>query len=106
MNLKNVASILGLLMVLNGGFMLLGLPFSWYFNESLMPLLVSGLGTSALGLFVWQFFRRQSKKRELTKKDGYLVVTFGWLTMSFFGMFPFLLSGAMESLTAVSYTHL
>lgn len=99
MNLKNVASILGLLMVLNGAFMLLGLPFSWYYNESLMPLLTSGLGTAVLGLLFWQYFKRQSKNKELTKKDGYLVVTLGWLTMSFFGMFPFLLSGTVESVS-------
>ena len=99
MNFKFIISIQGLLMVLNGFFMLLGIPFSIYFNESVFPLLFSGGITIGLGLFFWLFFRKLSNKRELSKKDGYLVVGLGWVTMSLFGMLPFLTSGAISDVS-------
>lgn len=99
MNFKFVISIQGLLMVLNGFFMLLGIPFSIYFQESIFPLLTSGGITIGLGLFLWLFFRKLTTKRVLSKKDGYLVVGLGWVTMSLFGMLPFLISGAIPNLT-------
>jgi trk system potassium uptake protein TrkH len=86
-------------MVLNGFFMLLGLPFSIYFEESIFPLLFSGGLTIGLGLFFWLYFRKISRNRELSKKDGYLVVGLGWLTMSLFGILPFLTSGTIPDIT-------
>ena len=86
-------------MVLNGLFMLLGLPFSIYFNESVFPLLFSGGITISLGLFFWLYFKKISTKNVLSKKDGYLVVGLGWVTMSLFGMLPFLTSGVITDVT-------
>jgi trk system potassium uptake protein TrkH len=99
MNFKFIISIQGLLMVLNGFFMLLGLPFSIYFRENVFPLLFSGGITIALGLFFWLYFKKISHKKELSKKDGYLVVGLGWVTMSLFGMLPFLTSGTIPDIT-------
>ena len=78
--------------------MLLGLPFSIYFDESVFPLLVSGLTTIIIGLFFWLFFRKGAEK-ELGKKDGYLVVGLGWVTMAVFGTIPFILSGSIPDFT-------
>jgi trk system potassium uptake protein TrkH len=99
MNFRFILSLQGLLMVINGGFMLLGLPFSFYFRESPWPLLISGVGTIAVGLFFWLFFRHVDKSRGLTKKDGYLVVGLAWITLSVFGMFPYIISGTIPSIT-------
>jgi len=98
MNYRLIISILGLLVTLNGFFMLLGLPFSIYFDESVFPLLVSGLTTIIIGLFFWLFFRKGAEK-ELGKKDGYLVVGLGWVTMAVFGTIPFILSGSIPDFT-------
>lgn len=79
--------------------MLLGLPFSIYYHESVTPLLVSGLGTMLIGLFFWLFFKKISTHKELRKKDGYLVVGLGWLTLSVFGMLPFITSGTIPNVS-------
>jgi len=42
---------------------------------------------------------RDKKERELNKRDGYLIVTFGWLAMSFTGAIPYVLSGAIPEFT-------
>ncbi len=34
---------------------------------------------------------------ELSKRDGYIVVTFGWILMAVFSMLPYLFSGAIEN---------
>jgi trk system potassium uptake protein TrkH len=99
MNFKNVISILGVLIALNGFFMFLGVPFSMYYGESTHPLLISGGVSILLGIFLWQFFKMKSARQELSKKDGYLVVALGWLMMSIFGMLPFLISGSITGIT-------
>lgn len=99
MNFRNVLSILGLLISLNGLFMFLGLPFSIYYNEDILPLFLSGSISVIIGVFLWQFFKHKSLNKELSRKDGYLVVTLGWLSMTLFGMLPFLISGTIDNVT-------
>jgi len=86
-------------MTLNGLFMFLGIPFSLHYNEDVMPLLLSGGISIFLGVFFWLFFKHKTVRQELSKKDGYLVVTLGWVTMSLFGMLPFLISGSIDGVT-------
>ena len=77
--------------------MFLGLPFSLYYQEDVMPLLLSGSIAIVLGVFMWLFFKRKTSRVELSRKDGYLVVAFGWVSMALFGMLPFLFSGSITN---------
>jgi trk system potassium uptake protein len=98
-HLKIVTHILGLLLVIYGFFMLLCLPFSLYYQEkSWLDLLAAGLITIFSGglMYVLTF---GSRNKEFGKKDGYLIVTFSWVIMSFFGSLPYMISGAIPSLT-------
>lgn len=97
-NFRLIANILGLLLFLNGTFMLLCLPFSIYYHEAWWHIGLSGVITVATGGGIW-LLSKNNRNKELKKKDGYLVVTLGWLSMSFFGTLPFLLSGAIPDFT-------
>jgi trk system potassium uptake protein TrkH len=98
-NLKVIFKILGILLVLNGIFMLLCIPFSLYYKEGdLWALSLSSLVTSGVGGLMLLLTRNNANK-ELRKRDGYLVVTGGWLIMSFFGSLPYIFSGAIPDLT-------
>lgn len=97
-NLRLIGNILGLLLFLNGSFILLCIPFSLYYQEPWLPILAAGLITSVVGSALW-YFTKNNKNKELRKKDGYLIVTLGWLFMSLFGTLPFILSGAIPSFT-------
>lgn len=98
-NYKIIINILGLLVLLNGAFMFLCLPFSIYFDESSWKAIsLSGLITLASGFILW-FSTRNIADKEVHKKDGYLIVSLGWLFMSLFGTLPFLLSGSIPSFT-------
>jgi len=79
--------------------MLLGIPFSVYYNEDFTPLLYSGLIAIILGIFLWQYYKTKLETKEMTNKDGYLVVALGWLSMAVVGTLPYLLSGSITTFT-------
>ena len=98
-NFKVIANLLGLLLLLNSAFMLLCLPFSFYYGESSwLAITISALITAGSG-FSLRYFTRKNLNKELKKRDGYIVVTAGWLVMSIFGALPYLLSGSIPSFT-------
>ena len=78
--------------------MLLGIPFSIYYNDNDIAILASsGIGTGVLG-FLLYFFTRKCEK-EISKREGYIVVSLGWLVMSLFGAIPFVLHGSIPNYT-------
>jgi len=98
-NYRVILNVLGLLVMLNGAFMLLCVPFSIYFGgRDLYPILMAAALTVIVGYTTFLFTKRSSNK-ELKKRDGYLIVTLGWLIMSFFGMLPYILSGTIPDVT-------
>lgn len=98
LNYQIIISFLGLTSMLNGVFMLLAVPFSIYYQEGTKwGILYAGLITIALGFIMW-FFNRNAEKN-LQKKEGYLIVTFGWLILSLTGTLPYILSGAIPEFT-------
>lgn len=98
-NLKAIANILGVLLILNGLFMLLCLPFAFYYREPWVYLVTSGLITSGIGAALWFSTNRLKGSHDLKKKDGYLVVTMGWLLLSFSGALPYIFSGYLPFFT-------
>src|SRR5690606_37605586 len=62
----------------------------------------SGLITTVMGFIFWLAFRNP-KDTSLRKRDGYVTVTFGWVSMSLFGTLPYIFSGAIPSFTDASF---
>ena len=86
-NFKIILQLMGILLLFNGGFMLISGLVSWYFDDgAIKGILLSGGITILVGLilrFITKGFEKKIKKRE-----GYLVVTLGWITMSLSGALP------------------
>lgn len=98
-DLKSVFNLIGFLLVVEGFFMLLCLPFSICYHEApFYTFLLSFLITSASGGLIW-FFTREGKKVTINKREGFLLISFTWIAFSVFGMLPFLISGAIPSVT-------
>jgi trk system potassium uptake protein TrkH len=98
-DLKLIFNLIGFLLVAEGLFMLLGLPFSFYYHEEpVFSLLFSFLITSGSGGLLW-FFTRKKSKDTINKREGFLLISFTWVAFSIFGMLPFLISGAIPSIT-------
>ncbi len=97
MNFRAVLAIQGLLLIFQGGFMLLPLGFSLYYgDDDLIPILISAGLTIAAGLLLRLLFRF---KGELRLKDSFATVSFGWLFAALFGALPFFISGYIPSFT-------
>ena len=97
-NLKIIYRFLGLTAVLNGVFMFIAVPFSMYHQEEAqMGILNAGIVTVFVGLLLY-FFNKPTSTN-IHKKEGYLIVTLGWLTLSLTGMLPYLFSGTIPNLT-------
>lgn len=98
-NTSIVVRVLSFLMIIEAVFMMSGLPFAWYYNESAYPLLISAAITGFLGCLVWFTVNPKIKKRGIGKREGYLIVTLSWVVISGFGTLPYIISGAIPSFT-------
>ncbi len=99
LNFKIIASLLGILLMINGAFMLLCLPVSLIYREGgVLPLVLSGSVSALIGFLLW-LTNRKRENNNLGKRDGYLIVTLGWLGMSLVGTLPYLLSGSIPNFT-------
>ncbi|MFD1293539.1 TrkH family potassium uptake protein [Lutibacter holmesii] len=98
LNIKIIISFLGLTSMLNGVFMLIAVPFSMYFNEEAKwGILYAGLTTIAIGFSLW--FTNRKAKKNLGKKEGYIIVTLGWLMLSFTGTLPYVFTNTIPQFT-------
>ena len=97
-NFKLILSFLGISSILNSFFMLLAVPISFYYNEDIVAnLFMASATTFAIGFSLW-FFNRNAKK-VLKKRDGYLIVTIGWLVLTLTGTLPYLFTGSITGFT-------
>lgn len=103
-NYPIIGKIIGILLILEGVFMFLSLPFSVHFQEpnlntfrlfmpeyDFWPLVLSGAITISFGLFLFLIFRKAPKT--MSKREGYIIVSFSWVVISVFGAFPLFFAG-------------
>ncbi len=99
MNYRIIINIVGYLLILTGLFMFSGVIVSLIYNENdFFSLLISSIGTSLVGIILWYFTKKNSNK-ELGKREGYIIVTLGWIVMSLFGSIPFVIHGSIPNYT-------
>lgn len=82
--------------------MLLSSLISLIYNDGVtIKLVLSGLSVVLLGLFAMLGTRKHRK--EMNKREGYIVVTFGWIIMALSGAVPYLLTGVIPSFTSAFF---
>lgn len=90
---------MGILLLLNGAFMALCLPFAiQYKGGDWFAIALSSAITLAVGLTL-RLLTKNREHKELKKRDGYIIVSGGWIVLSLFGTLPYLLSGAIPNFT-------
>ena len=93
LNYQLISRVLGILLLINAFFMLVCLPVGFYqWEDDLSSLVYAALCSGVLGGALFAAGRKP-KIMELSKKDGYIVVTFGWFAMCFCGSLPYIFSG-------------
>ncbi len=98
LNLKIIIHFFGLLLLFNGGFMLISTLVSFIYQDGVtFRLLMSGLSVLVIGAIF--MLSSLDHKKEMNKREGYIVVSFGWIIMALSGTLPYFLSGTIPSFT-------
>jgi trk system potassium uptake protein TrkH len=98
LNYKIIFYFFGLLLLFNGGFMLLATLISWIYADGVtIGLLLSGITILLVGTFLMVLTKNH--KKEMNKREGYIVVTFGWIVMTLSGALPYLATEAIPNFT-------
>lgn len=92
-NLKYIAHLLGIILVLESVFMATSLFFVTE-DRLYSPIAISSLITLMTGAVLY-FSSRKGLSLSIRAKEGYLIVTLSWIVMSLFGTLPFLISGSI-----------
>ena len=98
LNYKIIFHFLGLLLLFNGGFILIATIISLIYKDGVtLELLLSGFTILILGSII-MFYTRNHRK-EMNKREGYIVVAFGWIIMSLSGSLPYIITETIPSFT-------
>ena len=97
-NWKMISKIMGFLLFIEAGFLSLCTALSIFYKEpDIAAFILSTLLTIAVGIPL--SYAGKDAERKLSRKDGYVVVTFAWIIFSIFGMLPYYISGYIPNLT-------
>ena len=98
MNLKSILAVLAFIVLATGVLMATSVFVSFLHDgEELVPLAVSSGVTIVAGAVLW--FVLRTHRNEVGIRDGFVIVSLGWVAASMFGCLPFLLSGSIPSFT-------
>lgn len=90
-NFKIIFNLIGMLMLINALFMLLCVPVALYYGEEIYKsmafssLITAGLGAAA-------YFGTKNAHKKVNRRDGYLIVSAGWVCLILSGSLPYFLS--------------
>ncbi len=89
---------MGLLLLFNGLFMLIAAIVSGIYKDgATLGISLASITSMFIGTFL--MYSTRDHKKEVKRKEGYIIVTFGWMVMSISGMLPYLFSGSIPDVT-------
>lgn len=95
-NFKVIIHIIGVLLLFNGGLMLLAVLASILMKDGVtFEITLSAFIVMVLGGFMMLISRNH--QAQIQKREGYLIVSLGWFLMAVTGMLPFLMTGAIDN---------
>ena len=99
LNYKIVIFLMGVLLLFNGGLMLLSALISYCYQDGIVfeITLAAFLVLSIGALFM--LFGRQHEK-QIQKREGYLIVSLGWILMALSGTIPYLLTATFTDFSS------
>ena len=98
LNVKIIFQMMGFLLISNGLFMFISAAISFYYKDGATKgIFFAGLVTVLIGL-IFRYITKDFNKK-IKKREGYIIVTLGWILMSLFGTFPYLFTQSIPSFT-------
>lgn len=97
-NFAIIVRVISLLLLIEGLFMLSGLPFTYlYCGDECFALPAAAIITILSGGLL--FFLTRNASKNLGKREGYIIVSFTWILISLFGALPYYISGTIPDFT-------
>jgi trk system potassium uptake protein TrkH len=101
-NYQIIFHFFGLLLLFNGGFMLLSTLVSILYQDGMtLELFTSGIAVLIVGIILMLLTKKHSKV--MNKREGYLVVTFGWIVMAISGAIPYMVTNVIPTFTSAFF---
>ena len=97
MNIRLVFSLIGKLLLIEGGLMIPSLAVSVYYGEPIAGFIMTILCTLTVGGVMIAAFK--PTVQELRAREGFIVVALAWLFVSVFGALPYVFTDAIPTLT-------
>lgn len=94
---KVIFRIVGVLLFFEAMFLLCSIPVAMYYSEPVDAILWSVATMVGIGTILTYICR--SAGRDVSRKDGYIIVTLIWIIFSLFGTLPYMLSGCITNFT-------
>lgn len=98
MNFKLIIRVLGFLIFVEGVAMLLALAVALIYgeNDTTAFLISSGICLVTGGIIAWL---TNGAKKDIGKREGFIIVALVWVVFSFFGSLPYILSNSIPNFT-------
>ena len=98
LNYQIILHVMGLLLLCNGGFMLLATLVSWFYQDGVtLEISTAALITLFVGTLL--MFSTRGHSKEVKIREGYIIVTFGWIFMALSGALPYVISESIPRFT-------
>ncbi|WP_411030322.1 TrkH family potassium uptake protein [Spongiimicrobium sp. 3-5] len=98
LNSKIIIHLMGLLLLFNGFFMIMAALVSGIYKDGVtLDITLAAIVTMMVGTLA--MFYTRGHEKVVKRKEGYIIVTFGWMVMSISGVLPYLFSGAIPDVT-------
>ncbi len=100
-NYRIALKVIGFLLIVLSAFMLIPLCVAWaYEEESIRGFLISVAMSALMGAILLMIYRG---KGEVHKREGYLIVSLGWLALSLSAALPYFVSGVVETYSSAFF---
>lgn len=99
-NWKVILHVVGSLILINAILMATAIPFVLYYEGDgmLSTFIYSCSLTFIVGLFL-RLYTQDNKNDEVKKREGFLIVALGWISMVLFGTLPYVISGWIPNIS-------
>ncbi len=99
-NFVGILNILSVLLFINAALMFLCIPSAFYYGDGTLASWLYSIVLSLIlgGAFFLSTFR-SPKRKDIRKRDGYIIVTLSWVVMAFSGSLPYIFTGAIPNFT-------
>jgi trk system potassium uptake protein TrkH len=99
-NFTGILNILSVLLFINAGLMVSCIPFAVYYGDgTLINWIYSVAASAILGMIIWFATAKSENRRNIRKRDGYIIVTLSWIVMALSGTIPFILTDSIPNFT-------